>query len=187
MEDVKIGDFVRFSGKEGRFGQVKHVGGTSLVLELLETVDKAKNQHVHWLVPEEVVQTQKRVEIPTSRITEKANVLNLSAFLDKYYDFNSKTFDTENIILSGDILMRFSNQLLHFRVHGQGDNGGRKSHGPLSLSGKGHGPRRTGPVQKLQAGVSFEMLPAAEGRVQLRRQDRSSRAQKAVLNHRFRR
>ena len=106
MEDTKVGDFVRFSGKEAKVGQVKQLVGGSVVLELLETVDKAKNQHLRALIPEEVVQTQKKVEVPLGRVSEKVNVVHLSQFCQKYFDFSSQTFDTENIILNGDLLMR---------------------------------------------------------------------------------
>lgn len=101
-----MGDFVRFSGKEGRFGQLKQFIGGSAVLEIVDTSDKVKNQHVHPLIPEEVFQSQKRVEVTLGRIEGTINVLNLSEFCHKYYDFPSRSFNTENIILSGDLLLR---------------------------------------------------------------------------------
>lgn len=126
METYKVDDYVQLSGKVPTFGRVSAVISKGYLVEMLEPIEKTKNAHIHPLFPEEMALISKRVEVAQSKVSKRVSVYFLSDFVKKHYNTFSKSFDTENMLMSGDFLVRFM-------ITGQGARGVLVLGSPLDI------------------------------------------------------
>lgn len=126
METYSVDDYVQLSGKVPTYGRVTAITPKGYLVEMLETIEKTKNVHIQPLFPEEMALISKRVEVTQSKVSKRVSVYFLSDFVKKYYNTFSKSFDTENMLMSGDFLVRFM-------VTGQGLRGVMVLGSPLDI------------------------------------------------------
>lgn len=108
MQDWIVGDFVAFSDKTLKNGKIVGINSKTVIIDLLEPFEKAKNSHLKRLLDNEMILTPKKLEIQLSKIHSKLNVLFFSDFIFKFYQKNISNFDHELIKSENAIILRYN-------------------------------------------------------------------------------
>ena len=107
MENFKIGEYVKLSEKEKSFAKITYKKKNSFLVEQLLSISKTKNHFVKSLVEQELVFINKKMEIKLSEVKSSVQIIGLSEFVSKFYDFETSSFDLDKIKTDDTYLVRF--------------------------------------------------------------------------------